>query len=45
MSGVNCIIYGCSSARTTPDVPITIPELLNTGEKYYCSYYSKPRDR
>ena len=36
---VNYVIYGCSSARTTPK-SITIPK-LNTGEKCYCSYYSR----
>ena len=43
MPGVNYLIYGCSSARTTPR-SITIPE-LNTGGKYCCSYYSRQGDR
>ena len=43
MPGVNYVIYGCSSARTTPGVPPTMPE-LNTGEKYCCSYYSRVGD-
>ena len=40
---VNYVIYGCSSKRATPG-SITIPE-LNTGGKYYCSYYSRQGDR
>ena len=42
MPGVKCVIYGCSSARTTPG--ISLPE-LNTGGKYCCSYYSRQGDR
>ena len=42
--GVNYVIYGCSSARTTPGVSLAIPE-LNTGGKYYCSYYSRQGNR
>ena len=34
MPGVNCVIYGCSTAKTTPGVSLAIPE-LNTGGKYY----------
>ena len=38
MVGVNYVIYGCSSAGTTPG--ISLPE-LNTGGKYCYSYYSR----
>ena len=43
MSGVNYVIYGCSSGRTTPGV--SIYRSFNTGEKYCCSYYSRQGDR
>ena len=42
MPGANCVIYGCSSAGTSP--VILLPE-LNTGGKYCCSYYSRQGDR
>ena len=42
MAGVNYVIYGCSSARSTPG--ISLPE-LNTGGKYCSSYYSRQADR
>ena len=38
MPGVKYVIYGSSSPGTTPG--ISRPE-LNTGGKYYCSYYSR----
>ena len=44
MPGVNYIIYGCSSARTTLVVGITILE-LHTGGEYYCSYYPGQDDK
>ena len=43
MSGVNYVICGCSSARTTAEVSL-YQNFLNTEEKY-CSYYSKQGDR
>ena len=42
MHGVNYVIYGCSSARTTPVVSLSE---LNTGGKYCFSYYSRQGDR
>ena len=46
MPGVNYVMYGCFSARTTPGVSLLslVPE-LNTGGKYCCSYYSRQCDR
>ena len=41
MPGLNYVIYGCSSARTTPGVRLLE---LHTGGKY-CSYYSRQGDR
>ena len=40
--GVNYVIYGCSSPRKTLEV--SLYRSLNTGEKYYCSYYSRQID-
>ena len=40
--GVNYVIYGCSSARTTPRLSLQ-PE-INTGGKCCCSYYSRQGD-
>ena len=40
--GVNYVIYGCSSARTSPRIS---RYWTNTKEKYYCSYYSIQGDR
>ena len=42
MPGVTYVIYGCSSAGTSPG--ISLPE-HNTGGKYCCSYYSSQGDR
>ena len=39
MPGVNYLIYGCSSARATPEV--SLYRSLNTAEKYHCSYSSR----
>ena len=39
MPGVNYVIYGCSSARTTPEV--SLYSSLTLDEKYCCSYYSR----
>ena len=45
MSGVNYVIYGAPLPEQLQKYHCTIPELLNTGEKYCCSYYSKQGDR
>ena len=42
MAGVNYVIYGCSSARTTPWV--SIYKSLTKEEKDCCSYYSRYGD-
>ena len=41
MFGVNYVIYGCVSARTTPGVSV----YGSFGVKYSCSYYSRQGDR
>ena len=41
---VNYVIYGWSSARATPGVSLH-QSLVNTGEKYCCSYYTRQGDR
>ena len=41
MPGVNYVIYGCSSARTTPEV--SLYRSLSLEEKYCCSYYTQDR--
>ena len=38
MPGVNYVIYGCSSARTTPEV--SLYRSLKLEEKYCYYYYS-----
>ena len=42
MPGVNYVIYGCFSARTSPRVSLY---WTDTKEKHYCSYYSRQADR
>ena len=42
--GGNYVIYGCSSAITTPGVSL-YSSLASTGGKYCCSYYSRQGDR
>ena len=40
MSGVNYTIYGCSSARTTPGVSLTMQEVKNIeGKKLEEKYW------
>ena len=41
--GVNYVIYGCSSARTT--VGVSLYRSLTLVETDYCSYYSKQGNR
>ena len=43
MPGVKYVIYGCSSARTTPGV--SLYRSLTLGGEYYCSYGSRQGDR
>ena len=41
ISGVNYVIYGCSSVGTTPGI---LRPALNTGGKFCCSYCSRQGD-
>ena len=43
MHGVSYVIYGCTSARTTPGVSL-YRSLANAGGRYFCSYYSRQGD-
>ena len=43
MLGVNYVIYGFSTAGTTPDV--SLYRSLTLEEKYCCSYYLRYGDR
>ena len=46
MPGVNYLMYGCSSARTTPGVSLYRSLSLEQKEKKNsCSYYSRQSDR
>ena len=42
MAGVNYVIYGCSSARTT--LGVSIYKTLTLEEKDCCNYYSRYGD-
>ena len=45
MPGVNYVIYGCLSARTTSGVSLYRSLPVNTGRKYCSSYYPRESDR